>query len=84
MSQLTKKEQVLTDFRKVLLIFKKFFFLEKSKVHGNNLVQFLHVDDQNTINFVFITWEMVEKMRTDVDRLLLVLKMKKMCRYILP
>ena len=43
----------------------------------NNLVQFLRVFVQSTPNFVFKLWEIVEKMKTDVDRLLLVSKMKK-------
>ena len=47
----------------------------------NNLVQFLHVWVQNTYNFDPKIWEFVEKIKTDVDRLLLVLIMKKNVRY---
>ena len=45
----------------------------------NNLVQFLHVCVQNRKNFIIKNWEMVEKIKTDVDRLLLVSTMKKQC-----
>ena len=43
----------------------------------NNLVQFLHLCVQNISNFSFKIWEMLEKITTDVDGLLLVLIMKK-------
>ena len=46
----------------------------------NNLVQFLHVYAQNILNFVYNVWEMIEKIKTDVDRLLLTLITKQTCR----
>ena len=55
----------------------------KLQVHVNNLVQFLHVCVQNTWAFVFKICQMVEKIKTDVDKLLLILKMKKNFQYIL-
>ena len=44
----------------------------------NNLVQFLHFFLKK-----FLIWEIVEKMKTDVDRLLLILKLIEDFRYIL-
>ena len=43
----------------------------------NNLVQFQHVCVQNTYNIISKISEMSEKIKTGVDRLLLVLKIKK-------
>ena len=56
---------------------------EKWQIHVNSLVQFLHVCVQNTYNFVPKIWEMVKKIKTDIDRLLLVLIIKKNSWYIL-
>ena len=44
-----------------------------------NLIDFifLHVCVESTKNFLFKIWETVEKMKTDVDRLILVSKFKK-------
>ena len=39
--------------------------------------RFLHVCVQTTWNLVFEIWEIVEKIKLDIDRLLLVTKMKK-------
>ena len=43
----------------------------------NNLVQFLHLCVQSTQNFLFEICEILEKIKTDVKRLILVLIMKK-------
>ena len=40
------------------------------------MVQFLHVYTQNIYNFVFEIREMIEKVKLDVDRLLLILIMQ--------
>ena len=50
--------------------------LEKSNKFVTNLAQFLHSYVQNTFNFVFKIWEIVERIQTDVDRLLLFLVME--------
>ena len=42
----------------------------------SNLVQFLLVYAQNTLNFVFKILEMIKKIKADVDRLLSVFVMK--------
>ena len=39
-------------------------------------IKFLHVCVENTSNFVIKIWEMAEKIKTDVDRLLLVSKLE--------
>ena len=39
--------------------------------------RFLHVCVQNILNFVSKIWEMVDEIKTEVDRLLLVSKLKK-------
>ena len=41
-----------------------------------NLDQFLYVYVQNIWNFALKVWEILEKMKTDVDRLVLVFIMK--------
>ena len=43
--------------------------------------KFLHVCVQNTKNSDLKIWEMVEKIKTDVDRQLLVSKLKKMFNF---
>ena len=39
--------------------------------------RFLHVCVQNTENFVFEIWEMVEKIKTDIDRQFFICQIKK-------
>ena len=40
-------------------------------------IRFLHVCVYSTENFMSKIWEMLEKLKTDVDRLLMISKLKK-------
>ena len=54
-----------------------FFFIPRPKLLYKIYLRFLDDCVQNTWNFVFEIWEMVKKIKLDIDRLFLVWKMKR-------